>query len=115
MIQAAYVPTPEQYWILTAQFWLSRMTGIMLVVPFLVVVCTPLLQRYGLVTLELPPAFFGEREIPPRLGEGVELAGLTFACALLALLLLWTRTPANATYWLMWAGCLVLLVWICIR
>lgn len=116
LIQASYLPSARPFGVVAAEFWLSRMTGIMITAPFLIVVCTPLLQRYGLVTLELPPAFFGEREVTTsRLGEGVELAGLTFSCTVLALLLLWTPVPGSVANWLLWAGCLVLIVWTCIR
>ncbi len=99
-----------------AAFWLSRMVGVLVVAPSLIVVMTPLLARFRLVSLELPPAFFGERDVSgSRLGDRIELAGLTFATSVLGVLLLWTYAPGNVANWMLWASCLVLIVWTCVR
>lgn len=101
---------------LAARFWLTRMLGILAVTPILIVAVTPLLLRYRLVMLELPPSFFGEREAArARVGDRIEVAGLTFATSLLGLLLLWAHVQGNPTVWMLWAGCLVLIVWTCVR
>jgi PAS domain S-box-containing protein len=101
---------------LAAQLWLSRMVGILVIVPASIVVGTPMLLRHGFVSLELPPSFFGEQAgLGERRGERIELAGLTFATAMLALLLLWTRLNNPNATWMLWAVCLVLIVWTCIR
>jgi PAS domain S-box-containing protein len=105
-------------WMLATEFWLSRMLGCLVVVPFLIVVGTPILLRYRLVDLELPPAFFGERDGgDSRVGDRIELAGLTFATSVLALLLLWTHLQGTGGNWILWASCLILIliVWTCIR
>ncbi len=100
----------------SARFWLSRMTGILVVVPFLLVVFTPALLRYRLLDVELPAAFYGERDDrESRFGDLIELAGLTLATVLLALLLLLAHAQQNMTVWMLWASCLVLIVWTCIR
>src|SRR5260370_33713301 len=92
------------------------MVGISVVVPFLTVTCTPILLRYRLVDIELPPAFFGERDGGvSRVGDRIELVGLTFATSVLAVLLLWTQFHASDAKWMLWASCLVLIVWTCIR
>ena len=108
---------PERnFLMLAAQFWLSRMAGILVVVPFLLIACTPMLLRYRLIHFELPPSFFGEKqEAASRHGERIELAGLTFATSVLALLLLWTRIHNPDASWVLWGCCLVLIVWTCIR
>lgn len=103
-------------WKSAAEFWLSRMTGILVVVPFLIVVLTPVLLRYRLLDVDLPAAFYGERgDGRSRFGDRIELAGLTLATVLLALLLLLTHLQQNPTVWMLWASCLVLIVWTCIR
>ena len=94
--------------------WLSRMVGILAVAPVLIVVGTPILLRRGFVLLEQPRSFFGEHGGKLR-GEQVELAGLTFATSVLALLLLWTRLHNPDATWLLWAVCLTVIVWTCIR
>ena len=43
--------------------WLSRMVGILVVVPFMLVVVTPLLLRLRLSLVELPTSFFGEGSV----------------------------------------------------
>jgi PAS domain S-box-containing protein len=102
--------------VLAAEFWLSRMVGILVVAPFLIVAMTPILVRFRLVSFELPPAFFGERDLSAaRLGDRIELAGLTFATSVLGVLLLWTYAAGNVANWMLWACCLVLIVWTCIR
>ena len=116
LLQAFYWAEPGMVWMLAAQFWLSRMVGILVIVPCLIVVGTPMLLRWRLVDLELPPAFFGERDRSlSRLGDRIETAGLTFATSVLALLLLWTNAQNNDAKWALWASCLVLIVWTCIR
>ncbi len=106
----------EPVLMLAGKFWLSGMVGILVVTPFLIVAVTPLLLRYRLVTLELPPSFFGEREAArARVGDRIELAGLTFATSMLGLLVLWAHVQGNPTVWMLWAGCLVLIVWTCVR
>jgi PAS domain S-box-containing protein len=108
--------TPPPFVIGAAEFWLSRMVGILVVTPLLIVTVTPLLLRYRLVRLELPPSFFGEREAArAHFGDRIEVAGLTFATSMLGLLLLWAHVQGNATVWMLWAGCLVLIVWTCVR
>ena len=120
LLQALYVTAAESaplpLWVLAAQFWLSRMVGILVVAPLLIATLTPALMRWRLVALDLPPSFFGEREAAvSRFGDRVELVGLTFASSVLALLLLWGYKEKNATHWMLWAACLVLIVWTCIR
>jgi signal transduction histidine kinase len=117
IIQAFYGSAPDVDWMsAAAAFWLSRMVGILVVVPFLIVTCTPILLRYRLVDLELPPAFFGERDSGvSRVGDRIELVGLTFATNVLAVLLLWTHLQGSDAKWMLWASCLVLIVWTCIR
>ena len=101
---------------LAAQLWLSRMVGILVIVPVLIVNATPILLRYRLVDLELPSTFFGgKQEADSRHGERIELAGLTFATSVLALLLLWTRAHSEEANWMLWCCCLILIVWTCIR
>ena len=115
-IQASYWADPATFWILTAELWLSRMVGILVVAPLLIITCTPILQSYRLVDIELPPAFFGERErSASRMGDRIELAGLTFASSMLAVLLLWAHLQGSDAKWMLWASCLVLIVWTCIR
>jgi signal transduction histidine kinase len=115
IIQAFYKTHAEFVFMWAAQFWLSRMLGILVVVPVLIVVGTPMLLRMRLVDIELPPAFFGERESTPRLGDRIETAGLTLATSILAVLLLWTHVRNNDAKWILWASCLVLIVWTCVR
>ena len=117
IVQASYSSVPDIDWTsAAAEFWLSRMVGILVVVPFLIVTCTPILMRYRLVDIELPPAFFGERDSGvSRVGDRIELVGLTFATSVLAVLLLWTQFHASDTKWMLWGSCLVLIVWTCIR
>jgi PAS domain S-box-containing protein len=117
IVQAFYGSGPDIAWMsATAEFWLSRMVGILVVVPFLIVTCTPILLRYRLVDLELPPAFFGERDSRvSRVGDRIELVGLTFATSVLAVLLLWANLRSSDAKWMLWASCLVLIVWTCIR
>ncbi len=109
-------PDGPPFMILAAQLWLSRMTGILVVVPFLIVAITPILMRYRLVAIELPPAFFGEREsAASRVGDRIELAGLAIATSMLGVLLFWTHAQNSDAKWMLWATCLVLIVWTCIR
>jgi PAS domain S-box-containing protein len=116
LIQASYHDASGTIWMSAAQLWLSRMVGVLVVVPFLLATCTPILLRHRLVDLELPPAFFGERESGiSRVGDRIELAGLTFATSVLAVLLLWTHAQDSDAKWTLWASCLVLIVWTCIR
>lgn len=118
VVQASYTPRPEDLSLalLAAEFWLSRMVGILVVTPFLIVTCTRVLLQNGLVDLEMPAALFGEGErAASRLGEQIELGGLTFATSLLAILLLWTHVQGNLDNGVLWASCLVLIVWTCIR
>jgi PAS domain S-box-containing protein len=120
IVQAFYSTAPRApettFVIVAAEFWLSRMVGILVIVPLLIVTCTPVLLRCRLVDIELPRAFFGEREgAISRVGDRIELAGLTFATSLLAVLLLWAHIHNNDAKWMLWASCLVLIVWICIR
>jgi hypothetical protein len=115
-VQAAYLGhSLDQTLALAALFWLSRMVGILVVAPMLIVAGTPILLRYRLVDFELPPAFFGEREGLSRTGDRIELGGLTFATTVLAALLLWTHVPGVGANWLLWSLCLILIVWTCIR
>jgi PAS domain S-box-containing protein len=107
-------PSPLLMW--AAAAWLARMVGILVVTPVLIVAVTPLLLRYRLVAIELPPSFFGEREAARfHFGDRIEVAGLTLATSTLGLLLLWTQIRGNPTVWMLWAGCLVLIVWTCVR
>jgi PAS domain S-box-containing protein len=110
-------PADESVWPLIAVLWLSRMVGTLVVLPFLLVVVTPLLLRWRLVTVDMPTAFFGETLASlPRRGEWIELIGLTFATTVLAQLLLQAHLLNNmGGTWTLWGCCLVLLVWICIR
>ncbi len=107
---------PPPFLASAAAAWLSRMVGILAVTPVLIVAVTPVLLRYRLVTLELPPSYFGEREaVRIRVGDRIEVAGLTFATSMLGLLLLWAQVQGNPTLWILWAGCLILIVWTCVR
>jgi signal transduction histidine kinase len=115
VIEAAYHADPDAVAMLTAHNWLIRMVGILVVVPCLIVVATPILLRYRFVNIELPPAFFGERDGSSRFGDRLETAGLTIATSILAVLLLWAHLQDNDTKWLLWASCLILIVWTCIR
>src|ERR1043165_1531734 len=110
------VPTAEDaWWLPIAPVWLSRMVGILVVLPFLLVLITPALVYFQLVEVELPTAFFGETlAVVPKRGEAIELCGLTFATTLLAVLLLWTHVT-HVVNWALWGCCLILIVWICIR
>jgi PAS domain S-box-containing protein len=116
LIQALYRGVPDMLMMSAAEFWLSRMVGILVVAPLLIVTATPVLLRYRLVDLELPPAFFGERDSSAsRLGDRIEVAGLTFASSVLAVLLIWAHLRSNDAKWMLWGSCLILIVWTCIR
>ena len=92
------------------------MVGILVIVPLAIVVIAPLLLRWRLLDLETPPAYFGETErSSSRLGDWIERTGLTFATGLLTVLLLWTHVSNYTATWALWASCLVLVVWACIR
>jgi len=100
------------FWLDASQLLLGRMVGMVVIAPLLIVVGTPVLLRYRLVDLDWPPAFFGRKEQSAAFGDNLELAGLTFATTLLALLLLWSDAVQNVV---LWGGCLILIVWACIR
>jgi PAS domain S-box-containing protein len=113
LLWMAWGATEDPAHILVAQLLLSRTVGILVTAPFLIAVGTALLLRHGLIDLELPPSFHGDKEgMAHRVGNRIELVGLTFATTLLGLLLLWSVDVAN---WMLWGCCLILIVWICIR
>lgn len=102
--------------LLGAKLWLSRMVGLVVVTPFLAVVVTPILLRRQLLSGDTSGVLFEERDgMPSQLGEGIELAGLTLATGGLSALLLWAHQANPVAVGMLWATCLVLIVWACIR
>ncbi|MBI2807139.1 MAG: PAS domain S-box protein [Planctomycetes bacterium] len=116
LLWAPSLASDSPFWVLAGSTWLARMTGILVLVPVLIVVATPILLRHRLLDFELPADVFGQRDgVVSRFGDGIELVGLTLSTTLLASLLLLSHVHAAATVWVLWASCLVLMVWTCIR
>lgn len=108
--------SPTKFVLLTAELWLTQIVGIVATVPILIATATPVLLRRGLLVDDLSAALPRELGVArARIGEAIELAGLTSAVIGLSLLHLWTMTQANSASWALWVSGLVLLVWICIR
>ncbi|MSU76872.1 MAG: PAS domain S-box protein [Gemmataceae bacterium] len=108
--------SPRPFVLLTAELWLTQIVGIVATVPILIATATLLLLRRGLIVGELSDAIPNLPEAGlSRIGESIELIGLTAAVVGLSLLHLWTTAQASSASWLLWASGVILLVWICIR
>lgn len=112
-VWTAWEQVGESFHVLTAQLLLSRIVGILVVTPFLMLVVNPWLWRLGVLSFDLPPKFFRDSDgVPRSYGDRIELAGLTLATSGLAQLLLWSVDVGN---WMLWGCVLILIVWTCIR
>jgi PAS domain S-box-containing protein len=92
--------------------WISRSLGVLVLVPFLWVVVTPLCQRFRFLD-DVKPKPFSIHEW--TLGEFFELAGLVFGNGLLALIQLVLHRRQEFAVWPMWGLALLLVVWSSIR
>jgi PAS domain-containing protein len=107
--------TQEPFWALTTKLWISRALGILVLVPALLVVVTPLLVRAALVEPEPPAKQPGGLGLADwTFGEFLEVSGLSIATALLGVVLgeLQMRMDMNLH---LWAFNLLLIVWASLR
>src|SRR5262249_52322919 len=107
--------TPESFWALTTKLWISRALGILVLVPALLVVVTPLLVRASVGEAE-------PRAKQPRglgltdwaFGELLEVTGLSIATGLLGIVIAELHMRAGGNLHL-WAFNLLLIVWAGLR
>lgn len=101
---------------LALSLWLNHALGVVTVAPPLLVVATPWLVRLGLTDPEradIRPD--GDRGLYWSLGEIVEVAGLAFGAAVLALILAVLHARHESTNWLLWCVLLLVIVWTSLR
>ncbi|HEX3314355.1 MAG TPA: PAS domain S-box protein, partial [Gemmataceae bacterium] len=92
--------------------WISRSLGVLVLVPFLWAVVTPLCQHYRFLD-DVKPKPFSIHVW--TLGEVLEIVGLVFGNGLLALIQLVLHRRQEFAVWPMWGLALLLVVWSSIR
>ena len=100
---------------LLGQAWRARALGVLVLVPPLLVGCTPLLQEWGLIRPEPQE----RREVSAPLdwttGERIEVAGLTLAASILDVALAVLHAGEGLTSWHFWGLSLLVIVWASLR
>jgi PAS domain-containing protein len=92
--------------------WISRALGVLVLVPFLWVVVTPLCQHFRFLDDVKPKPFSLHIW---TLGEGLELFGLIFGNGVLAIIQLVLHQRKEFAVWPMWGLALLLVIWSAIR
>lgn len=105
-------------WPLFGVLWLSRILGLLVPMPLLLVLGTPWLSRHQLITVEPPVGVRGNPWHRWSAGEVVEVAGLALSAVVLALVLLGLaeqRDPQGLPPWSLWGVGLIIVVWSALR
>jgi PAS domain-containing protein len=108
----------QTLWPLFGRLWLSRILGLLVPLPLLLVLLTPGLVRHGLVRVT---PLVGVQSNPLQrwsTGELVEVSGLSLAAVVLALVLVALAGPAGVTTlppWSLWGVGMLIVVWSALR
>jgi PAS domain-containing protein len=105
-------------WSLFGVLWLSRILGLLVPMPLLLVLVTPWLSRQQLIAVEPPMGVRGNPWHRWSPGEVVEVTGLTLSAVVLALVLLGLEGQRNQhglPPWSLWGVGLMIVVWSALR
>jgi PAS domain-containing protein len=105
-------------WVLFGTLWLSRILGLLVPMPLLLVLVTPWLSRERLISVEPPVGVRGNPWHRWSTGEVIEITGLTLSAVVLALVLLGLevqRNPNALPPWSLWGVGLIIVVWSALR
>ncbi len=105
-------------WSLFGILWMSRILGVLVPMPLLLVLLTPWLSRQQLIALEPPLGVRGNPWHRWSAGEAVEIAGLAVSAVVLALVLLGLEGPGHRNAlppWSLWGVGLIIVVWSALR
>jgi PAS domain S-box-containing protein len=110
------------FWELFGRLWVSRMVGLLVPMPLLVILVTPWLARRRLIQITAPAGVHGNPWQRWSLGEAVEVAGLALSATVVVLVLLALQAQLEAqpaqpvlAPWSMWGVGLLIVVWSALR
>jgi PAS domain-containing protein len=118
LLWTALAAQPSALWILFGTLWMSRILGLLVPMPLLLVLLTPWLSRQGLIAPDPPLGVRGNPWHRLSPGEVVEVAGLTLSAVVLALVLLGLEGQRNQNAlppWSLWGVGLIIVVWSALR
>ncbi len=105
-------------WSLFGSLWLSRILGLLVPLPLLLVLVTPWLTRHRVLTVAPPLGARGNPWQRWSAGEVVEVAGLALSATVLVLVLLGLQVqpaPQGLPPWSLWGVGLLIVVWAALR
>ncbi len=106
---------PGPLWSLFGTLWVSRILGLLVPLPLLLVLVTPLLARSGWVRVPPPTGAGGNPWQRWSSGEVVEVTGLTLSSTVLVLVLLGLQLDQGVPPWSLWGVGLMIVVWSALR
>jgi PAS domain-containing protein len=115
LIRHALLSELPPLWTDFGTLWLSRILGVLVPLPLLLVLATPVLARHGLVRVSLPAGAPGNPSQYWSTGELIEVTGLALSGAVLALVLLGLHVQQGLPPWALWGVGLLIVVWAALR
>jgi PAS domain-containing protein len=107
-------PTPP-LWAFFGTLWLSRILGVLVPLPLLLVLVTPVLTRHRLVAVPPPSGMPGNPWHRWSRGEAAEVGGLAMSSAVLVVVLVTLQQQQGLPPWSLWGVGLMIVVWSALR
>jgi PAS domain-containing protein len=107
-------PAPP-FWALFGTLWLSRILGVLVPLPLLLVLVTPVLTRHRLVAVPPPSGALGNPWQHWSRGEAAEVGGLALSSAVLVVVLVALQHQQGLPPWSLWGVGLMIVVWSALR
>lgn len=102
-------------WTLFGTLWLSRILGVLVPLPLLLVLVTPVLTRQRLLFVPPPSGALGNPWQHWSTGEIAEVVGLAVSSVLLVLVLMLLEIQQGLPPWSLWGVGLMIVVWSALR